>query len=1106
MDSGLWWPLISRSKGPAPVVTTAPVANGSLSDLNLPKDLATTIVDLIQDFSGEQLVFTLAPASAALPDGLSVSSQGILSGVPTEVVSGRSIVVRATNSMGHADTAFTLSVYQLAFVASLSGETANPTHGSVAQSGTALTAAAGSFNGPFPISVAYQWSTQESGPIAGATEQVFAPDGADFDGQTLFCTVTPDPYPAQDTEALVVRYAPPIAVGTLSDKAFDMGTGLQSIDTSAAFSGDHLTFSVDGADAIINSSNGVLSIPTTFPRTGDVVTVTAQNSGGAASQSFTVTIDGAFDVTATFGSLTLEGSGSVPVSGTDIVAGDPSGHWKISGGRISPSASGEAANLSAAPYSLILNDGQTVGLWTIGNSYSVGDVSELQDAFSNHVVEGDSIYLRDGEYNPTGADFRLSRPVALTAPVTIRGHGTGAVIHHLGLVTNSDFATFQNLSFDTRKTGTVDSGCLVWRAPVSNITVSGCSASYSGSLDDFTPSGDLREFIRVGAQTSDNLLVENCNVDGCAQFLQGVKGTDIDIIGYTVTRAKFDGAQINGNSSSLTNFRFNHNTFDDKLDALTATTIVDIRSDGGTGMIIETQDPLPTDAAIENLLIEGASIDGSVLNRQYTHTGDFVRANNNTNLTTGSGSVLITTEDYNALSPVYTTGGTLYYKSAHGDWVQNLGVLNNAEFLGNTFFLGQYMRGFGTVQGGIFDSAGQNHSNVVIAGNVVELTGRNGIAIGSGGASADVHVWSNVVVRRRSYPATNGTTTALIAVACESGGTMYDNVANGYDLAGFTGDLANNDTILEGSAYDTAFGNAPVPADHDFDTPYVRADYAPGSGATAGMGIANYLTTSYTGNRNNPVAITLTPADGATDIAVDANGVATFNLPIVKGTGNILVREGGTTLETIAVGDAAISVSGRALTINRSADYTGGAAASFQIATAAIDAATLGSGSIPAGSYAGIANDTDWNFDIDAGAPSSLFDFTAAPDDTGFRYTLVTTSGVHNYTVNTAGFARSAWDLSAILSDSTAYDLEFTFDNQTATPIDVQMRYATGSTLTSGTIASATITIPASGSITFTHSFTTSASGAHFVGIAQTSSVAGEEFDIDGATASIVAA
>ena len=68
-----------------------------------------------------------------------------------------------------------------------------------------------------------------------------------------------------------------------------------------------------------------------------------------------------------------------------------------------------------------------------------------------------------------------------------------------------------------------------------------------------------------------------------------------------------------------------------------------------------------------------------------------------------------------------------------------------------------------------------------------------------------------------------------------------------------------------------------------------------------------------------PVPITFSPAIGATSVTQASNIIITFNVSVNKGTGNITLREnsaGGTAFSTIAVGDASVTISGGAVTID----------------------------------------------------------------------------------------------------------------------------------------------------------------------------------------------
>jgi|TARA_B100000035_G_scaffold195777_2_gene167214 hypothetical protein len=95
-----------------------------------------------------------------------------------------------------------------------------------------------------------------------------------------------------------------------------------------------------------------------------------------------------------------------------------------------------------------------------------------------------------------------------------------------------------------------------------------------------------------------------------------------------------------------------------------------------------------------------------------------------------------------------------------------------------------------------------------------------------------------------------------------------------------------------------------------------------------------------------PKPITFSPADGATGVALNSNIVITFNRSVEKGSGNITLREGsasGTIIETIAVSDSAVSISGGAVTINPS-DFTAGKDIYVVVPDGAFTGAALGSG------------------------------------------------------------------------------------------------------------------------------------------------------------------
>jgi autotransporter-associated beta strand protein len=120
------------------------------------------------------------------------------------------------------------------------------------------------------------------------------------------------------------------------------------------------------------------------------------------------------------------------------------------------------------------------------------------------------------------------------------------------------------------------------------------------------------------------------------------------------------------------------------------------------------------------------------------------------------------------------------------------------------------------------------------------------------------------------------------------------------------------------------------------------------------------LTTSYwpTGTDTTaPTVSTLDPAYNATGVAVGANLVATFSEPIAIGTGNITVKNlSDATQTTIDITDITqVSISGNVLTINPTADLATDKNYAIQIAATAVK-------DLANNPFAGITNDTTWNF------------------------------------------------------------------------------------------------------------------------------------------------
>jgi hypothetical protein len=111
-----------------------------------------------------------------------------------------------------------------------------------------------------------------------------------------------------------------------------------------------------------------------------------------------------------------------------------------------------------------------------------------------------------------------------------------------------------------------------------------------------------------------------------------------------------------------------------------------------------------------------------------------------------------------------------------------------------------------------------------------------------------------------------------------------------------------------------------------------------------------------------PTVSTFSPADNATDVAIDTDLVLTFNETVQAGTGNILIKlvSDNSTVQTIDVTSGSVSISGTDVTINPS-DLSYSTAYYVEIASGVItDEATTPN------NYAGISGSSAWNFTTEA--------------------------------------------------------------------------------------------------------------------------------------------
>jgi Bacterial Ig-like domain/Lamin Tail Domain len=124
-------------------------------------------------------------------------------------------------------------------------------------------------------------------------------------------------------------------------------------------------------------------------------------------------------------------------------------------------------------------------------------------------------------------------------------------------------------------------------------------------------------------------------------------------------------------------------------------------------------------------------------------------------------------------------------------------------------------------------------------------------------------------------------------------------------------------------------------------------------------------TSSATSDTVPPSVLSLNPIDGSTTATPTQNLGITFSETVIKGTGNILIKlvSDDSTVETIDVASALVSVSGAVATINPAGDLVAGTAYYVNIPNTAFRDAALNF-------YLGITTTTAWNFTVETPAPT----------------------------------------------------------------------------------------------------------------------------------------
>jgi hypothetical protein len=176
----------------------------------------------------------------------------------------------------------------------------------------------------------------------------------------------------------------------------------------------------------------------------------------------------------------------------------------------------------------------------------------------------------------------------------------------------------------------------------------------------------------------------------------------------------------------------------------------------------------------------------------------------------------------------------------------------------------------------------------------------------------------------------NGTTTATVTEVASVSNSQYDVTVSGGNLGSFNGTVGLD--LKSGQSITDLAGNALLTTEPTTDE-------------------------AYTMDNTAPMVSTLSPADNATGVALPANLVLTFNENVQKGAGFLLLKKSSdnSVVETIAVTNAAVTISGAMATIDPATTLAVSTGYYVEVATGAFQ-------DLSGNDFAGISGATEWSF------------------------------------------------------------------------------------------------------------------------------------------------
>jgi hypothetical protein len=467
-----------------------------------------------------------------------------------------------------------------------------------------LTGSIGSWTG----AVSYAWAWQRNGSdIAGASGTGTTVTGytvqlADV-GQALRLRVTATN--AGGSTAAFSSAVTGLAAGNQStfveqSPAMRVATGSRLLDmkwamTVPADTNPVWSISPTVSGVSVNASNGEVTVDTAAVIAPTLVTLTATHGGGTVTGTATISV--AYPTAVRFGALTLAGAGAVAVgaAGVTISSGNSSGHWQLTTASghvyLSPSSSGDTADLNAGPYALVLSSGLTVTVTVVAGAHSVATPADMAALTT---LDGKTVEMQPGQY--AYADTML--PGAATVATTLRAaHADqkpiitstavgGLVWARRANITLQDIEIFSSYTPGSGQTGSyalqLTSTFESWLAERCRIRSNLTTVS--------NPDDHFRALIGSGTMqvsaTGTGMRWHDCLFEGGQRGLQQYGNGLVEVIGCWFRDFGYDGLII-GNGT-FTNAKINWNRFESPFAnapvKLTASSIVT----GGPGVNVIT--------------------------------------------------------------------------------------------------------------------------------------------------------------------------------------------------------------------------------------------------------------------------------------------------------------------------------------------------------------------------------------------------------------------------------------------------------------------------------------------------------------------------------------